>query len=156
MAQKSNKLKSAAFLDQKGINYQKLELDQAPHTAQDVQDVCHCQLEEVLKTLLFIGEKSAVIAIVGGSQRANIEKLCRATGQKSLRMAKPDEVLRITSCKVGTVSPFGITGSVKKVMDTKVIELSRVITGSGEGTILFELTMDALKSAWDGEFAEIT
>ena len=156
MTQKSNDLKSAVFLDQKEISYQKLELNQAPHTAQDVQDACQCQLEEVLKTLLFIGEKSAVIAIVGGSQRVNIEKLCRATGQESLRMAKPDEVLSLTSYKVGTVSPFGITGKVKKVMDTKVTELSRVITGSGKGTILFEMTIDALKSAWDGEFAEIT
>lgn len=154
MAQ-SSKLKSTEYLDGKGIVYEKLELDQAPHTAQDVQDICHCQLEEVLKTLLFIGEKSPVIAIVGGSQRADTDKLCRATGQKSLRMAKPDEVLRITSCRVGTVSPFGITGNVRKVMDNNVAELPRVITGSGEGTVLLELSMEALKSAWDGEIAEI-
>ena len=155
MAQ-SSELKSAEFLNRKGISYKKLELDQAPHTAQDVQDICNCQLEEVLKTLLFIGEKSAVVVIIDGSQRVDTEKLCRATGQKSLKMAKPDEVLRITSYKIGTVSPFGITENVKKVMDTKVAKLSRVITGSGESAVLFELTMVALKSAWDGEFAEIT
>ncbi|MHB8087775.1 MAG: aminoacyl-tRNA deacylase [Anaerolineaceae bacterium] len=150
------KLKSTEYLDKRGISYQKLELEQAPHTAEDVQNMCHCSLEEVLKTLLFIGERSAVVAVVGGSKRVNTDKLCCASGQKSLRMAKPDEVLRITSSKVGSVSPFAITGNTKKIMDNKVAELSRVIAGSGEGTILLELTKEALKSAWDGEYAEIT
>lgn len=156
MAQKNSKSKSAEFLDLKGISYQRLELERAAHTVQDVLDLCSCQPEETLKTLLFIGGTSAVIAIIDGSQRADIEKLCRATGQRSLRMAKPEEVFQITSCKVGTVSPFGITGKIEKVMDIKITKLSRIITGSGEETVLFELNSDALKSAWDGRYADIT
>lgn len=153
---KTCKLKSTDSLDRAGISYQRLELDQAPHTAQDVKDICRCELEEVLKTLLFIGESSAVIAVVDGTRRADTDKLCRATGQKSLRMANSDEVLRITSCKIGTVSPFGTARNAKKVMDLKITGLRRVIVGSGKATVLLELTTEALQSAWDGELAEIT
>jgi len=149
-------LKSIDYLDNANAVYNKIVLDKAPHTALDVQSACNCKLKEVLKTLVFIGDQSPIIAIVGGDDKVDIDKLCRVTKQSTLRMAKPTEVLEITFCKVGTVSPFGITDNAVKIMDQKIAGLDRVIAGSGEGSLLIELPKEQLLIAWDGKLGDIT
>ena len=149
-------LKSVSYLTNKCADFESMLLDQAPHTAQDVQTACHCSLSQVLKTLVFIGRGVPIITVVPGDKRISSSKLEHMTGDSGLRMAKPSEVLAITSCKVGEVSPFGIESDAIKILDEKSLTNEVVITGSGQGNLLIRLSSFALRDAWDGIIGDIT
>ena len=148
-------LKSAEYLKSKGVNFESINLDSVPHSAQDVVEATECSLSNVLKTLLFIADRNPVITIVSGDKRADMAKLAKLFPNANIRMAKPDEVLNLTGYKVGEVSPFGIENIEDRIIDKKVLDLDYVIIGSGQGNLLYKLSKEELTKAWEGTTEEL-
>ena len=107
-------IKSIEYLKNKDIDFKIIHLDEIPKTAQDVERIYGCLLQQVLKTLIFICESEPVIVVLPGDKRGDINKLREVVNQKTFRMAKPQEVEKITGYTIGGVSPFGIERIVKK------------------------------------------
>lgn len=139
-------MKSTESLDEIGVSYKVIEVGQNMHTAEDVAELCKCSLEQVLKTLIYVGGGAKVSAVVTGEARVDnrkLSKLLRLPSNK-LRMANPDEVSEITSCKIGTVSPAGLSPDTIGAIDAKVLELERVYMGSGRAGTILEISPKAL------------
>jgi len=54
-------------------------LDEVPKTVKDVERLYGCSLNQVLKSLVFIGETEAVIAVLPGDKRVDMNKLKKTT-----------------------------------------------------------------------------
>jgi len=100
-------LKSTAELTKTGASFETIVIPKGVHTVEDVERACNCTKPEVIKTLLFVGQKPVVV-LVTGDKRVDLEKLKEVRGDDSLRMANKEEVSNITGFAVGTVSPFGL------------------------------------------------
>ncbi|OGK18620.1 hypothetical protein A3G67_02130 [Candidatus Roizmanbacteria bacterium RIFCSPLOWO2_12_FULL_40_12] len=157
MLRQKTQMKSFDYLKDKGIQFEAVYLKEVPRTAQDVERLFGCPLEQVLKTLLFIGEKNPILTVLSGDKKVSLKKLENLTGQKVLRMAKPNEVKELTGYPVGGVCPFAIDNdTIQKVIDEKVFTLENVNIGSGKAEIGIELASEDLKRIWDGKILNIS
>jgi len=143
-------MKSIKFLESKNAKFKIIELEEIPKSAQDVERLYSCSLNQVLKTVVFVGEKEPVLVVLPGDKKVNIEKLKQITKQEKIRMAKPDEVKEITGYSIGGVSPFGIEKDILKILDKSIFKNEIINIGSGEAKIGIEMNSEELKKIWDG------
>ena len=148
-------MKSLDYLKSKKITFKIISLNEIPRTAQDVERLYGCRLNQVLKTLVFIGESEPVIVVLPGDKKVAMTRLREVTKQNNLRMAKPNDIERITGYTLGGVSPFGIEKNIMKIIDESVFTIKTVNIGSGKAEIGIELRSQELKKVWDGIIAHI-
>ena len=149
------KINTEKELESMGIKFELIILTQAVHSVRDVQKVCKCEVSEVIKTLVFVGN-NPIVVIMPGDKKANIAKIEELTGEQNLRMAKPEEVKAITGYKVGTVSPFGISPEVKQIADNSILTLSSLFLGSGKSDVLIKMNQTEFVKSFRGNFALIS
>ncbi|MBI2578495.1 MAG: YbaK/EbsC family protein [Candidatus Aenigmarchaeota archaeon] len=148
-------MESIEYLKNMNAEFRIIHLSEIPKTTRDVERLYGCPLQQVLKTLVFVGD-NPVIAVLPGDRKASLSKLNEITKQNNLRIAKPDEVLRITGYSVGGVTPFCIKNKAEKIMDKGVFKNKTVNIGSGKAEIGIELKTEKLKEIWDGIIADIS
>jgi Cys-tRNA(Pro) deacylase len=149
-------MKSFKFLKKKGIKFKKIELSEAPRSAQDIERLFKCPLNQVLKTLLFIGQEEPVLVVIQGDKKVDLQKLEKITRVYNFRMAKPDEIKKITNYSIGAVCPFCLDKNIKKVLDKKILETEKINIGAGTLTLGIELKSQGLKKVWDGIIADVS
>jgi Cys-tRNA(Pro) deacylase len=115
-------------------------------------------LSQVVKTLLARRpDQSHVIALVRGDQRLSLKKLARIVGVKSLEMAPPADVPRITGYRLGAVAPLGLRRSdVPIYIDQHILEETQVTISAGRHDAGLELVTKDLIRAVSGQIADIT
>ncbi len=147
-------MKTIKYLRNKGIRFKILHLKEVPKTAQDVERIYGCSLHQILKTIVFVGEKAPVIVVLPGDKKVNINKLKEITKQDYIKVAKPEEVVSITGFNIGGVSPFVQNSDIKKIIDASVFKIKVVNIGSGKDDVGIELNSMDLKKIWDGIIAD--
>ena len=147
-------MKSVEYLKSKNIKFRIIHLSEVPRTAKDVERIYGCSLHQVLKTLVFSGEKP-VLATLPGDERVDINKLEKVSRQEGLQIAKPKEVEEITGFSVGGITPFAVGEDVIIVIEKSIFETDTVNIGSGVAEIGIELKSNELRRAWDGIVADI-
>lgn len=147
-------LKSTTELINKGVSFEEIVVPGGVHTVEDVERACQCFKAEVIKTLLFVGQKP-VLVIMTGNKKVDMEKLKRVCGDNSLRMANKGEVSNLTGYAVGTVSPFGIRGNLEVIADQEVRSLVSLIMGSGKDDTLLKMSQANFTNAFSGTFAPL-
>ncbi|MDD3553010.1 MAG: proline--tRNA ligase [Deltaproteobacteria bacterium] len=85
---------------------------------------------QVLKTLIYMGEKGPVVALIRGDYSINEVKLQRHLGIDELRMATDEEVAAITGAPVGFAGPIGLRGSYTLAADHSVTTLQNFVAGA--------------------------
>ena len=148
-------MKSIEYLKSKNIEFRTIHLDEIPISAQDVERIYGCPLNQVLKTLVFVSENEPILVVLPGDKRVDMSKLKQVTNQNNIQIAKPNEVEEITGYTIGGITPFGIKKSIKKIIDESVFKKQTVNIGSGKAEIGIELNSEELKKAWDGIIADI-
>lgn len=143
-------MRSAEYLNERNIDFRIITLAENVHTAPDVATACKCSLAQVLKSLVFIHKEIGILALIPGDLRVDAKKLADLSGVPSIRLASSDDVLKFTGYEIGTVSPFGLDSSVKRVMDQNVLNQEKVLVGSGERNKLLEVDIPSLERIWDG------
>ena len=141
-------------LENSGVAYEKIVLTEKVHSVEDVQKACNCRADEVIKTLLFIGEKPVMI-ILPGDKKADKEKIKAITGESKIKFATPEEVERLTGYKVGSVSPFGVSDAVNQIADESVKKLNTLYLGSGESNSLIIIDQQNFNKAFKGTYSTI-
>jgi Cys-tRNA(Pro) deacylase len=149
-------MKSFEFLEEKGIEFRKIELSEPPKSAQDVERLFGCPLHQVLKTLLFIGKEEPVLDVVQGDKKVDLQKLETITKMHEFRMASPAEIKEITGYVMGGVCPFCVKKEIKKIIDKTVFDIETVNIGAGTPILGIELKSEDLKKIWDGIIADIS
>ncbi len=116
------------LLDKHGCDYQLLEHDFV-HSSADAAKVRGTRLEEAAKALV-LHDKTRdefFMCVVSGHRRLDLKKLKALRGSKNISLAAPDDVLRVTGCKVGTVPPFPALLGLQGYCDAGVLENDFVV-----------------------------
>lgn len=146
-------LKSTEELINMGALFETIVIPNGVHTVEDVERACGCSKPEVIKTLLFVGNKPVVV-LMTGDKKVDLDKLKMVRQDNSLRMATKEEVGFITGFVVGTVSPFGLK-KVDIVADLSVQNLNSLIMGSGKGDVLIKMNNSEFLKIFKGTFLPI-
>ena len=122
------------MLEEKGIEYRITE-HKAVHTSQEAARVRGVSLRQGVKAMVLkTQEGKFVLALVPADQKVDLKKIAGLEGTKRMSLADPDEVFRLTGCRIGAVPPFGHKTRLKTYLDERVLENERIDFNCGEHT----------------------
>jgi prolyl-tRNA editing enzyme YbaK/EbsC (Cys-tRNA(Pro) deacylase) len=86
--------------------------------------------EHFIKTVVFVSEGKAILAIVKGTDRASSKRIAKVIDAEKPKLATPDEAQKLTGYAVGGTPPVSIIG-VQVLVDPNVLEMNEVVGGGG-------------------------
>lgn len=121
------------LLDRENISYEVIEHEPV-HTSADAARVRDTDLSQGAKALIMIGDKNPYLFVVPANLRADFKKIKTAVGIKDLRMASPDEVVELTTLKIGSIPPIGKAIGLSSYFDSSFAEKDDVVFNAGSLT----------------------
>ncbi|MCL4359852.1 hypothetical protein M1555_01165 [Patescibacteria group bacterium] len=100
-------------------------------TSREAADVRHTSLSAGAKAILLYGDGKPLMVVLPGDRKIDMHAFKKLYGIKDLRMATPDEVLRVTSVPIGAVPPFGHIFDVPLYMDDAVRKNDTIVFNAG-------------------------
>jgi Cys-tRNA(Pro) deacylase len=141
-----------------GLPAELTTFDASTHTAQAAADAVGCRLGQIVKTLFFLADERATIALVAGDRQVDTALLAQllGVGRKKLKMGSPEAVLKYTGFPVGGVSPVGAKKPCDVVVDESLKRFDDIWAAAGNSNTVFPASTDALVAAVHGQWAAIT
>jgi Cys-tRNA(Pro) deacylase len=121
----------AAFLRATGAEARLEELPVPTPTAADAADAVGCTLGQVVKSLVFVGDGTPVVALVPGDRKADTGKIARALEARKVTIASAADVLEATGFAPGAVSPFPLERVPVVLVERTLLRYGVVWAGAG-------------------------
>lgn len=106
-----------------------------------------CEVAAIVKSLVFIADGRAVLALTSGANRADEAALAAVLGATTLRKADADEVRSATGYAIGGTPPVGHDTPLPVVCDRDLTELDEIWAAAGTPSTVFALTPAQLLTA---------
>lgn len=129
----------------------KLQFHGKSMTADKSAEQTGFNLEQITKTLVFIGDEPFAV-LCPGNKRVNKDKLEKIR-DTDVRMAKPDEVRDATGYVVGGVSPFDL--DIPVLMEETLLEQNKLKPAAGSRVAGAEITPEDLHNLVDAETLDV-
>ena len=121
----------ARFLAEAKAEARLQEFRSGTPTATDAAGAIGCELDQIVKSLVFLCDGKPVLALVPGSRRADPGKIAAIVGASSARMAPAAVVRETTGYQLGGVAPFALPRIGRVLVDRTLLGWSVVWTGAG-------------------------
>jgi prolyl-tRNA synthetase len=95
-----------------------------------VSKLLKCRPAQMVKTLIYLADERPIAVLIRGDQEANENKIRRAVGAKSLTLAPPDVIEKVTSAPVGFAGPVGIKAPLWA--DRDVAGMRNMVVGANQ------------------------
>ena len=121
----------AALLRTQGTDARLEEFPEGTSTAAAAARAVGCEPAQIVKTLVFLCDGDAVLALVPGDRRADPAKVAAAVGAAEARVARAEEVVAVTGFEPGAVAPFPASGATRVLVDEELLHQETVWIGAG-------------------------
>jgi prolyl-tRNA editing enzyme YbaK/EbsC (Cys-tRNA(Pro) deacylase) len=121
----------SAFVRESGAEARIQEFPEGTHTAQYAADAVGCELGQIVKSLVFVCDEKAVVALVPGDKRGDAGKIAEAVDATAARVANPHEVEDVTGFAPGAVPPFPLPDETVVLIDSAFFSHPLVWAGAG-------------------------
>jgi Cys-tRNA(Pro) deacylase len=145
----------AAALRGAGAEARVEQFPAAAHTAEEAAAAIGCDLDRIVKSLLFDCDGVPVLVLVPGDRRADRDKVARATGAKRARVASAGQVEADTGYPPGGVSPFALARVGRVLLDNNLMVEGVVWVGAGSTTHMAGLPATELVRVARAEPADV-
>src|SRR5689334_20261566 len=120
-------------------------------SAADYHGVVGSRLAQQAKALLLrryraSGAKDYVIHALPGDKSADLDALRTATESARVRLATPEELVRVTGCRFGELPPVGSIFGVELVLDDRLLGESELYFNACRLDRSFIVSPDALRA----------
>jgi Cys-tRNA(Pro) deacylase len=113
-------------------------------TAVDAARAVGCDVGQIVKSLVFMADEQAVLALTSGANRVDEASLAEAAGAQEVRRATPEEARSATGFAVGGTPPFGHTTSIRTFLDPDLLTHDEVWAAAGRPDSVFPLAPEDL------------
>ncbi len=124
-------------------------------TAADAAREVGCDIGQIVKSLVFVADGKAFLALTSGPNRADPDRLAALMGADAVRRANPEEVRAATGFAIGGTPPFGHPGRLRVMVDRDLLEFEVLWAAAGEPDAVFPIAPGALLAATGGEPADL-
>ncbi len=121
-------------------------------TVEESAENTDVEAENVIKTLVFIGDEPVAVLCPGDTSVSEI-KLEEILGSE-VRMARPQEVKEETGYIVGGVSPFDL--DIKVLMEESILEKDEVKPAAGSRVVGVSIDAEDLKEVSGAETVDVS
>ncbi|WP_420446902.1 YbaK/EbsC family protein [Candidatus Poriferisodalis sp.] len=130
-----------------------LRFPDGTRTAVQAAAAVGCELGQIVKSLVFLCDGEAVLALTSGSNRVDTARLGAVLGGTITR-ADADGVREATGYAIGGTPPFGHARPLRAVADRALLVYDTVWAAAGTPDTVFELTPSELMRASGAEVAD--
>ena len=143
-------------LNKQGFSCEVVELPDSTRTAVEAAQAVDCQVEQIVKSLIFKGKQSdkPILVVASGSNRVNEKRLSELAGEK-IEKANADFVRQHTGFVVGGVPPLGHVERIQTFIDEDLLQYEEIWAAAGTPHAVFRLTPKDLKMMTGGEVTSI-
>jgi prolyl-tRNA editing enzyme YbaK/EbsC (Cys-tRNA(Pro) deacylase) len=129
----------SSFLREAGAEARIEGFAQGTPTAAEAAAAVGCELDQIVKSLVLVSEDGPVVALVPGDRRGDPEKIAKAVGSATARVASAQEVEEATGFAPGAVAPFPLPGVRTMLIDRALLRHPLVWVGAGSPSHLVRL-----------------
>ena len=129
-----------------------IEFEQTTRSAQEAADTIGCTVAQIVKSLCFVVNGEATMALVSGANQLDEKKLARAcqVGRKKVKRAKAEFVKAATGFSIGGVPPFGHSSPLPLFVDEDLLQFEVVWAAAGTPFAVFAIVPDKLVEVCGG------
>ena len=140
-----------------GLDIEIVEFAQTTRSAQEAADTIGCDVAQIVKSLCFMVNETAVIALVSGVNQLDEKKLARlcGVGRKKVKRANADFVKGQTGFSIGGVPPFGHANPLQIFVDADLMQFDVVWAAAGTPFAVFAISPTKLHSASQGQVTDL-
>jgi prolyl-tRNA editing enzyme YbaK/EbsC (Cys-tRNA(Pro) deacylase) len=146
------------FLEAARVLDHPLEVRRFPEgtkTAEDAARAIGCDVAQIVKSLVFVADGEAVLALTSGANRVDTRRLAELAGAETVRRADAEEARSATGFAVGGTPPRSMY-SVRCFIDPELMRHERLWAAAGTPDSVFPLTPAELGQLSGGEVAPFT
>ena len=121
----------AVVLREAGVDARLEEFSDGTATAAAAAAALGCEVDQIVKSLVFICDGRPVLALVPGDRRADPDKVAAAASARYARVASLEEVRAATGFDPGAVAPFPASDATRVVVDRELLRHPTVWAGAG-------------------------
>ena len=139
-----------------GLTIEVRRMGESTRTAEEAAQQCGCSVGEIVKSLIFQGERSGrlYLFLVSGSQQLDLAKAA-ALASEPLKRADPRHIRNETGFAIGGVSPIGHLRQLPAFADETLLAFARVWSAAGAHDAVFAADPNALVQAAGATVANI-
>ena len=138
-----------------GLEIKVTRFPEGTRTAADAARAVGCEIGQIVKSLVFMADGAALVALVSGANRVDPAKLAAAAGVEDVRRADGHEARLATGVAIGGVPPFGHLNPVAVLVDRDLLGHDRVWAAAGLPDAVFPIAPDALVRVSGGTVADL-
>ena len=151
-----NAARVAATAAAAGVTIEVIQYPEATRTAADAAAAIGCELDQIVKSMIFAADKEIVLALTSGGKQVDPEALATALGVAKCGRADADAVRAATGYPIGGVPTFGHDTHLRSVLDPHLLEFDTVWAGGGTPRHVFGISPADLLRLSGAEPAEFT
>ncbi|MBA4370761.1 MAG: hypothetical protein C0418_04200 [Coriobacteriaceae bacterium] len=146
-----------AYLDLHGMADRLVTYQQSTKTAQMAADAMGCLLGQIVKSLVFVAEGRAVLALVAGDRRGDGAAIAAEIGAGgSAVFADAETVRAATGYAIGGVSPFDLPPELPVLIDETLSRFEELFPAGGTPNTMLRMSLAELVGLTGGRMARIS
>jgi prolyl-tRNA editing enzyme YbaK/EbsC (Cys-tRNA(Pro) deacylase) len=140
-----------------GLDLVVVEFPESTRTAQDAANAIGCQVEQIVKSLVFQCRPSgkAILIAASGGNRVNEKRIKEILGEKIVR-ADAEFVRQVTGFPIGGVPPVAHTQPIETIIDEDLMQYQEIWAAAGTPNAVFPLKPQQLVLITAGKVEKIT
>jgi prolyl-tRNA editing enzyme YbaK/EbsC (Cys-tRNA(Pro) deacylase) len=138
-----------------GLEIEVRAFPEGTRTAADAAAAIGCDVAQIVKSLVFLVDGEPVVALVGGTDRLDEQKLAVAAAGDTVRRASAGEVRDATGFAVGGVPPLGHAKPLRCFVDDALLAHDVIWAAAGTPTHVFPSPPAELVAAAGAEVATL-
>ena len=139
-----------------GLTLEVRRFPEGTKTAIDAARAVGCDLGQIVKSLVFVGDGEIFVALTSGRNRADPARLAQLVGASDVRTATADEARAATGYVIGGTPPFGYPTPVRVLIDEDLLGYEVVWAAAGTPDSVFPIAPATLATAAGAEPARFT
>jgi prolyl-tRNA editing enzyme YbaK/EbsC (Cys-tRNA(Pro) deacylase) len=155
MSQNPSLERAYRYLVQFNLDLQPQEHEQTTKTSIEAAEALGVEVGQIAKTILFRAGECYGLFVAAGDITIDSKKVKALLGGGKVRIAKPEEVERITGYRVGGVCPFDIDPGIPIFIDDSMRRFEIVYSAAGSSHSFLPITLEQLKLVTGGSIVEM-
>jgi Cys-tRNA(Pro) deacylase len=143
-----------AALDEAGVTSEIKEFAESTRTAEDAAAAIGTSVGQIVKSLVFMAGDAPILALVSGTNRADVHKLAALTGMPIAR-ADADTVRKATGYSIGGVPPIGHASGLTTYLDRDLLRYDVVWAAAGTPNAVFSISPQRLVEVAGAQVADL-
>ena len=139
-----------------GLDLDVREFPDGTRTAADAARAIGCQVDQIVKSLVFVADSEPVLVLTSGGNRVDVVKVGKQRSAAVVRKADAGEVRAATGYAIGGTPPFGHARDLPVLVDWHLTRFTEVWAAAGTPRHVFPITPTDLLRATGGEVADVT